>query len=692
MIKRTTFLLLTIAALASLLAIARVAWDDYYSVRVAERAAAKAQLEAMMGDATISLSLERSISQLGLGLSEPMSSDLRRMLDNQRVVVDGLFEDVLAFADSGSGGPSAAAFAEGLRRQLSVISGLRSQVDTELRVAKVDRTPDSPKDLPDTFKASIGMTKSMIGRLYEIGVPVPTGISHLLGMQRQAWAIREYGGRERTYMAIAAASSTPIPASTLREMKILHAIAEGARDELEQLASAINGRPDLDTALNEINRVYFGSYGNTRQQMIDGARRGTYSVSFPAYFEISTAALKTAEDMSALSGQHAVQKAHEFAAQKRMSLIMMLVTLLVVGGLLVACLWYISNRVVGRLSRLTTAMTALANGETEIDASAIRRNDEIGEMVDALHVFRDNAHERERLQRERTEAEERSREARQQEMGQLAESFNVSINSAVDELAQSTHLMAMLSEELQSAADQAKSEAVAAGSASSEAAGTVGTVAAATEELSATISDLAQRVSNTASQTATAAERALAATQTASELSESASLIGNVIGIISEIAEQTNLLALNATIEAARAGESGRGFAVVASEVKSLATQTAKATDEISSRVEAMQHGTQSVVSAIEEISGTLNLLSDSAGDMATAISQQQDATKEIADNSQRVAVSALDVERNVGRAAEAVDVNRNAVEKVREATETVSGRADALKQDVTEFVARISA
>ncbi|MEO1199350.1 MAG: hypothetical protein AAFX39_08960, partial [Pseudomonadota bacterium] len=205
MIKRTTLVLLTLAGLAAIVVLSRTAWFDYRALQVAERTAAKTQVEAMMGDATISLSLERSITQLGLGLVEPLSPDLRAMLDGQREHVDGLFAEVLATAE-GHGAAVGNRFPTALRAELSKIEVLRTQADSELAVGKGDRTPGVPKTLPDTFKRTIIATQGVVGQLLEPGIVVPSDIARSLTMQRHAWAIREYGGRERTYMAIATAT------------------------------------------------------------------------------------------------------------------------------------------------------------------------------------------------------------------------------------------------------------------------------------------------------------------------------------------------------------------------------------------------------------------------------------------------------------------------------------------------------
>jgi methyl-accepting chemotaxis protein len=225
-----------------------------------------------------------------------------------------------------------------------------------------------------------------------------------------------------------------------------------------------------------------------------------------------------------------------------------------------------------------------------------------------------------------------------------------------------------------------------------EASENVQTVASATEELSASISEIGKQVSESSRITSQAVEEAGRTNSKIRELAEAAQKIGDVVKLINDIAGQTNLLALNATIEAARAGEAGKGFAVVASEVKSLATQTAKATDEISHKISEMQAATQQSVSAIELIGTTIARINDIATNIASAVEEQGAATQEIARNVQQASAGTSDVSSNIVSVTKAAGDTGAAATQVLSSSGELSQQSEKLRHEVDGFIARIRA
>jgi methyl-accepting chemotaxis protein len=220
----------------------------------------------------------------------------------------------------------------------------------------------------------------------------------------------------------------------------------------------------------------------------------------------------------------------------------------------------------------------------------------------------------------------------------------------------------------------------------------VQTVAAASEELSASIGEISRQVANAADIAGRAVEETRETDRTVQSLVEIASKIGEVIGLINDIAGQTNLLALNATIEAARAGEAGKGFAVVASEVKSLANQTAKATEDISAQIAAVQNVTKEAVDAIKRIGGTIAEVSSIATSIAGAVEEQGAATQEITRNTQQAATRTRDVSENISGVTSEADATGAAAEGVRTAAESLGQQADRLRGQVNDFLSKIRA
>ncbi|RIK97253.1 MAG: methyl-accepting chemotaxis protein [Proteobacteria bacterium] len=362
----------------------------------------------------------------------------------------------------------------------------------------------------------------------------------------------------------------------------------------------------------------------------------------------------------------------------------------VLAALLIGWL-YVGRAVVRRLVGLQSSMKAIAAGDLSTEV-ATGGSDEIGAMAAALQVFKDNMAESNRLRAERAEAEQRAAAQRKADMRRLADEFHAAIGEIVGTVSSaSTELEAsakMLTDT--AAATQKLSDTVEA--ASGSASQNVDSVAAATEEMSASIAEINRQVHESASIASEAVQQAEMTDARIGELSKAAARIGNVINLITSIAEQTNLLALNATIEAARAGESGKGFAVVAQEVKTLATQTGKATSEISAQIASMQVATQESVAAIKQIGITIGRISEIASIIAASVQQQGSATEEIARNVQGAAKSTSEVAANISEVNRGASETSSASSQVLSSAQSLSGESNRLKLEVDRFLETVRA
>jgi methyl-accepting chemotaxis protein len=342
---------------------------------------------------------------------------------------------------------------------------------------------------------------------------------------------------------------------------------------------------------------------------------------------------------------------------------------------------------------MSEAMRELAVGNFEVQLPGLDRKDEVGQMGHAIQEFKVQAIAK--AERETAEREEKNRElaaARRTELHSLAERFETAVGNIIEnvgaasgELENSAVILTK-----SSAATQQLSTVVAA--ASEETSTNVQSVASATEEMAGSINEIGRQVADSNRIANEAVDQAQKTDARIAELSLAASRIGDVTKLITTIAEQTNLLALNATIEAARAGDAGRGFAVVAQEVKALASQTAKATSEISTQIAGMQSATQVSVLAIKEISGTIGRVSEIAAAIAAAIEEQGAATQEIARNVQQAALGSTQVATSIA------DVNRGAGDtgsasaQVLSSAQLLSNENKRLKAEVVKFLATVRA
>ena len=344
------------------------------------------------------------------------------------------------------------------------------------------------------------------------------------------------------------------------------------------------------------------------------------------------------------------------------------------------------------LGELTEVMQKIASGQLAVEVTNRDRSDEIGAMAQTVEVFKQNAMAIQAMERERGEQKDRAAVEKQATLNQLADTFEAEILRVINTVSAAATQLQQNAKSMSSTASETDRQSKLVQDASEQAIGNVRTVADAAEELSKSINEIGQQVSAASKVTTSAVTQVGSTTTMVEKLVSVVHRIGEIINLINAIASQTNLLALNATIEAARAGEAGRGFAVVASEVKSLAAQTAKATDEIASHIGAVQSGTNDVVSAIQAISGTIDEINHISATIAAAVTQQNATTAEIARNAEQAAGGTRNVSTNIGSVSRAAaDTGRVANEMVRAAFE-LTQQAATLRQGADGFIAKVRA
>ncbi len=357
-------------------------------------------------------------------------------------------------------------------------------------------------------------------------------------------------------------------------------------------------------------------------------------------------------------------------------------------GLIFAYL--IAKGITAPIGGMTGAMTKLAGGELETNVPSLSNKDEIGAMAKAVQVFKDNALKVRALEAEQKAAEVRAAEEKRAAMIALADDFEAKVGGVVTEVSTQANRMQESATQLTATAEETSRQATAVAAASEEASTNVQTVAAATEELSSSISEISRQVTESARMSGKAVEDVGRTGQTVEALASAAQKIGNVVQLISEIASQTNLLALNATIEAARAGEAGKGFAVVASEVKSLASQTARATEEIGAQINEIQAATGQSVEAMRSIGETIASMNSIASTIAAAVEEQGAATSEIARNVQQAAAGTSEVSSNITGVTRAAEDTGTAAGMVQKAAADLGGQANDLRNAVEQFLRQV--
>jgi methyl-accepting chemotaxis protein len=353
---------------------------------------------------------------------------------------------------------------------------------------------------------------------------------------------------------------------------------------------------------------------------------------------------------------------------------------------------FVARGITRPLQRMTGAMKDLAGGKLDVEVPGIGRRDEVGEMADAVEVFKNNASARRELEAEQKETEGRAVARRKADMDRLANEFEGAVGQIVETVSSASSELEASAGTLTSTAERAQELTTMVAAASEEASTNVQSVAAATEEMASSVNEISRQVQESARMAGEAVDQARNTNDRVGELSKAAARIGDVVELINSIAGQTNLLALNATIEAARAGEAGRGFAVVASEVKALAEQTAKATGEIGLQITGIQAATEESVNAIKEISGTIEKLSEISSAIAAAVEEQGAATQEISRNVQQAAHGTQQVSSNITDVQRGASETGSASSQVLSAAQSLSGESNRLKLEVGKFLNSVRA
>jgi len=419
--------------------------------------------------------------------------------------------------------------------------------------------------------------------------------------------------------------------------------------------------------------------------------------------EIDELTLEMTESAAAINKGSAAMKSDLVADQKRLETesdstigeTEQLILILAAGGFLLGCVWafFLGKGISRPIAKMCSAMRELAAGNFDVVLPGLGRRDELGEMAGAVEEFKVQAVAKAERDAATQEAQNKaSSAARRAELIRFADEFETAVGAIVSNVSASAVQLEASAGTLTRTAETTQSLSSQVAGASEEASSNMQSVASATEELSASVDEIGRRVKES-SQIAEAAVRQAEQTDSRiGKLSRAAQEIGDVVKLITAIAEQTNLLALNATIEAARAGDAGRGFAVVASEVKSLASQTAKATDEISNHISGMQGATQESVAAIKEIGGTIGKISDIATTIADAVEQQSSATQEIARSVQNVAQGTEEAAASIMQVNRGATETGTASEEVLNSARTLSSESTRLREELDRFMANIRA
>ncbi|MDB5567231.1 MAG: methyl-accepting chemotaxis protein [Tardiphaga sp.] len=667
------------------------AWDSWGRLNVAGRISTIAEASGHAFKAMHNLRTDRSSTFRTLNGDVVMQPDteayIRRIRDAEMPAMKSAAE-LLASADF----PGKATLLPELNRLMQALIGLQTESWDQMSKPKASRRAGLAKEYMDN-------TDALLATLDKLSAALAAAVNHsdpvidqLLSIKQMAWLMRNTSG-DASVMVSNGLATGKLPQDGQRTYTKLVGGIETAWNALEIASSGAQLPPGLVTALAAAKASFFEpQYLALRDRLINAVVTGEKpEMPATAWTPLTVDRMSTAVAVAERALDEAKGQSLAQWSAARHSLILQLLLVTAALALAIGSMIAVTRRVITPLHTIRDAMLKVAAGYLVVDAGYSERKDEIGALAGALETFKQQAKEKAQI-----EQQERNRNAdathRQQAIEQHIGTFEVQMRDALNALGNASDQMNTTSDGMSAVSSQTNARVQVAAKASGEASTSVQNVASASEQLSASINDISRQAAHAAGIASRAVSQAQETDGTVQGLAKTASRIGEVVGLINDIASQTNLLALNATIEAARAGEAGRGFAVVASEVKSLASQTAKATDDISEQIADIQKVANEAIDAIKAIGGIIGEVNEVATAIAAAVEEQGAATQEITRSTQQAAQGTKNVSDNITGVSADADAAGAAAQNVKLASETLAAQTRQLGAQVTDFLGKIRA
>lgn len=697
MLRRVTVsaLLQSVIALLATCVVALLvtsAWQSWERLRATGHIASVAEASANAFKAMHNLRTDRSSTPRVLNGEAPVSPEIEKFL---RGIHDAEMPAIRATATLLPSIPFAeqATLLGNLNQQLDKLLTLQTEVWDEMRKPKKARRAALSKDYTDQTGVLLATLEEISARLTGVVNHNDPLIDQLLSIKQAAWLLRNTAGEASDLVSTGLVATGSLPLEAQQTYTKSVGAIENAWGGLDSATLGMKLSPELASAMNTAKAAYFNAdYLALRDRLIDQIMVGSKTdMTADQWTPLTSQRMGTAVAVA----ERALDEARDYAAVQYAAAsralaiqIAMLVfaVLLTVGAMLA-----VTRRVIRPLHNIRDAMLKVAGGNLTVDSGYLDRKDEIGALAGALETFKQQATDK--LQIEAQEREHNAGAAvRQRTIEVSIGEFEGLVRETLAQLSQASSEMSKTASDLSTVSRQTNERVQIAGKASGDASMSVDSVASAAEELSASINDISQQAAHAAGIASRAVNQARDTDGTVQGLANSANRIGEVVGLINTIAAQTNLLALNATIEAARAGEAGRGFAVVASEVKALASQTAKATEDISEQIADIQKVAGDAINAIQAIGGIIGEVNEVATAIAAAVQEQGAATQEITRSTQYAALGTKNVSDNITGVKADADTAAGAAENVKQASETLETQSRQLGQQVSDFLGKIRA
>ncbi|CCG39719.1 methyl-accepting chemotaxis protein [Magnetospirillum molischianum] len=656
-------------------------WHDFHASREA------GDLVDLLGAATqVSEALAPERGATNVALDGDAAS--RKVLTETRARVDAAFERITRISKDSS----APEFHDAIDKLMKIraeVNVWRSKADA-LMGGDHEKTDAFRKDYLEamyTMLHTVGRSNARIERRLSV---LDAEVAYPAALATATWNLRDQAGRLSTIYTVAITSGKPFSPETMQEVDTTQGRMRQLWEHISEQAGSPESPAILRGGVEKVDAGFFAQFKPLRDRVAKAAMSdGAYDLDQAEWRRLSSPMLQSIMLMRDAAIEEAARTATENHAHAGRNLFFVGLLLSAAAVTLTIAVLGINRRVIVPLARLTSVIDEFASGSRDFVVPYADRNDETGRMAKAIEILRDKARETDKLAQQEAAAA-RTRDERRQRVETVTSGFVESIDTVVGGVSNAINGLRTATETLSATSATTTEQSSVVATAADNASSNVQTVAAAAEELSNSIQEISRRVTETAAAMNSAVQEAESTSATVRGLADAARRIGDVVSLITDIASQTNLLALNATIEAARAGEAGKGFAVVAGEVKTLANQTARATDDIQAQVAEIQAETDRAVNAIIGISNTIATVNQYTIGIASAVEEQGAATQEIARNVQQAAQGTSEVSNSIARVLEAERATVNAASELTALADRLNGESARLRHNVGEFVTEV--